>query len=95
MGRAGYARVVVTDGLLALTGQLGVIQLDPGLDESAQVGLDGRLVLGRRGDDAGGGDEAVRVDLIPVAQGPPGCLRDAVADAGPRAHLDGGRVGGS
>jgi len=92
VGGTRYARVVVADGLLALAGQLGVIQLHPGLDEGAQVGLYGRLVLGRRRDDAGIGDQAVRADLIPVAQGPPGGLGDAVADAGPRAYLDGGRV---
>src|SRR5215471_1009723 len=71
MGRTGYARVVVADGLLAPAGQLGVVQVQVGLHERAQVGFDGGLVLGRRGNDAGGGDEAAGVDLVPVPQGPP------------------------
>jgi len=45
MSRAGYAGIVVADGLLALAGELGVVQAEPGLREGAQVGLDGRLVL--------------------------------------------------
>jgi len=92
VGRAGDARVVVADRLLALAGELGVIEVDPGLYEGAQVGLDGRLVLRRGRHDAGGLDDAVRVDLVAVVQGAPGRLGDAVADAGARRHLDGGPV---
>jgi hypothetical protein len=64
--------VVAADGLLALAGELGVIQIEPSLREGAQVSLDGCLVLRRRGDDAGGRDGAVRADLVPVVQGTPG-----------------------
>ena len=49
MRGAGNARIVVADGLLALAGELGVVEAEPGLREGAQVGLDGRLVLGGRG----------------------------------------------
>ena len=33
MSRGGYARVVVADGLLALAGELGVVEVQPGLRE--------------------------------------------------------------
>ncbi len=93
MRRAGDARIVVTDGLLALAGELGIIEAEPGLREGAQVGLDGRLVLRRGGHDAGAGDEAVRADLVPVVQGAPGRLGHPVPGADPRRHLDGWGVG--
>jgi len=91
--RAGYARIVVADGLLALAGELGVIQAEPGLREGAQVRFDGRLVLRRGGHDAGAGDEAVRADLVPVVQGAPGRLGHPVPGAGPRRHLGGRGIG--
>ena len=93
MRGAGDARVVVPDRLLALAGELGVVEIQPRLDERAQVGLDGRLVLRRRGDDAGAGDDPVLADLVPVVQGASGRLRDPAADRGTRVHLD-GRAGG-
>lgn len=89
MSRAGDAGVVVTDGLLALAGELGIVEAEPGSGEGAQVSLDGRLVLRRGRHDAGAGDEAVRADLVPVVQGAPGGLCDPMADAGPRPDLDG------
>jgi hypothetical protein len=49
MSRAGDARVVVADGLIAVTGELGVVEVKPGLGVGAQVGFDGRLVLRRGG----------------------------------------------
>ena len=62
MGRAGDARIVVADGLLALAGELSVVEVEPGLREGAQVGLDGRLVLRRGRHDLGRGDDAVRAE---------------------------------
>ena len=54
MSRAGDARVVIPDGLLALPGELHIVEADLGFREGAQVGLDGRLVLRRGRHDAGG-----------------------------------------
>jgi len=92
VSRAGDARVVVADGLLAPPGELGVVEAEAGLDEGAQVGLDGRLVLRRGRDDAGGGDEAVRADLVPVVQGATGRLGHPVADAGANRHVQCGAI---
>ena len=40
MGRTGYARVVVADGLLAFAGEAFVVQMQAWCDEPAQVVLD-------------------------------------------------------
>src|SRR5512144_1906111 len=59
MRRAGDARVVVADRLLALPLQPIVGEIDPRPDELAQVLLDASLVLGGGRDDLRLGDRAV------------------------------------
>src|SRR5215472_4057433 len=89
VGRAGDARVVVADGLLADPGQLLVVEIEPVLDEPAQVVLDGPLVLGRRRDDARTANAPVSVDVVPVVEDAAGCYGHAVAGGCARRHRDG------
>jgi hypothetical protein len=68
VGRAGDARVVIADRLLALPGQALIVEIQPAGDEPAQVVFDAGLILRRGRHDPGGGDEAFGVDGEPVEQ---------------------------
>src|SRR5215813_1813188 len=93
MGGAGDARVIVPDRLLASAGQPLVVEVEPVGHETAQVVLDGPLVLRGWRDDARAGDGAVGVYLVPVVEHPAGGLGDAVPRGCPGGHGD-GRPGG-
>ena len=86
--RAGDARIVVADRLLAAQRQLVVGQIDVALDDGTQVLLDRALVLRGRRDDPRVDDRAVVVDLIAVVQQAARRLGRAVADGPPRDDLD-------
>ncbi len=98
MGGARDAGIVVADSLLALMGEAVVVEVEAGLDEAAQVVLDGGLVLRSGWHDLGRGDVAVGVELVAVEQGPAGSLGGTEADgvaAGGRGSngIDAGRKG--
>lgn len=68
MRRARNARAVVADRLLALPGQFVEWQMGARLDEGAQVGFDGDLVLRGRRRDLGGDDHAALVQHVAVIE---------------------------
>ena len=72
MSRAGDAGVVVADGLLALAGELGVVEVEPGLDdyyrENVIGGLDAFTVVAQ--DLTSFADAVMRKLLIEVASAP-------------------------
>jgi hypothetical protein len=81
VGRAGDAWVVVADRLLAFPLQLVVAKVEPARDEAAKVILDSGLVLRGWWNDARRGDEAVRVELVPVVEN---AARGSVALSDPK-----------
>lgn len=90
VGRTRDARVVVADGPLAQPGELGLGALtpvEPGLDQPAQVLLDGALVLGGRRNDACVRDTPPAVERVAVVEQASWRLRSAVTGAGSGRHL--------
>ncbi len=68
VGRAGDARVVVADRLLAAKRQLLVGEVEAGFDDGAQILLDRELVLRGGRHDPGVEDRAVLVELVAVVE---------------------------
>jgi len=94
MGRARDARVVVTNRLLALPGQLLVAEVQPTSDEPTQIVFDTGLVLRGRRHDPGRGDETFRVDGEPVEQHAARRFGGAMPGGGARRHVQIARRGG-
>jgi hypothetical protein len=63
---ARNAGVVITHCLLAAPLQVVVVEIEPILDDAAQILLDGQLILGSRRHYARTHDRAVGVDLVLV-----------------------------
>ena len=68
MGRARDARVVVTDGLLALPAELVNGQVDPRRHERTQIVLNGTLILSCRRRNVRVLDEALVIDGVAMIE---------------------------
>ena len=93
MGRAGDARVVVANRLLALPGQALIVEIQPVGHEPAQVVFDAGLILRRGRHDPGGGDEAFGVEGVPVEQHAARRFRGTMPGRGARRNVHMARGG--
>ena len=81
MSGAGYTRVVVADGLLALPGKLFLGEIQILANEMPKILFNRFQILGCWGNDFGVKDISMLIEAIAVVEDPPRRLGATVADA--------------